>query len=269
MAVSCYISGRTGNAFFSIAQMLAHAKQYNLDYIIPKHAIAYREHAGHVNNPFSYIPSTANTFTTNPSIFEEADIHTQPSYQLIPKLDNVIFTGYFQSFLYFDQHRDFIIQKFRLPNVLEKGITAIHIRRGDCIGSTNFPILALDYYQNAVKYMQNKGFNKFKVYSDDILWCKRHFVMSNFPEANFEFSSNKTEMEDYKGIAQSENVITARSTFSLTAAWLNQNPNKLVLVPSDEKFPWFKGQNKDLLTGTGFIKIDFDKIEDLQLERQY
>lgn len=261
MAATIYQSGRLGNCFFAQAFIMAYAKKYNLEYSTPMQADAYKFHAGHNRNPFSYIPSTGNV--KMPIIrFRESNIHTEPSYQAdIPKMPNVIFDGYFQSFLYFDWCRNYILEKFNFPDNPED-ITSISVRRGDCVNSPNFPMAPIEYYQKAVKYMQSKGFNKFRVHSDDILWCMANFTSKLFPEAEFQFSTGKTEMEDYHLLVNSRNNITARSTFSLTSAWANKNPHKIVCVPSDEKFKWWKGQNKDLLTNTGFVKIDFSKIQD-------
>ena len=55
-----------------------------------------------------------------------------------------------------------------------------------------------------------------------------------------------------------EHKITARSTFSLTAAWLNQNPDKIVLVPQERT--WWRGQNKDLIPDY-FTQIHFKDMD--------
>ncbi len=268
MSVTIYQSGRRGNCFYATSFLLAYAKKHDLEYFIPHNADAYKHFTGNNKNPFAYIPSTGAR-PINPRHLQESNIHTNPSYQPnIPKIDGILFDGYWQSHLYFDWCRDFILQQFNLPNNVNKDITAIHVRMGDCLGSINFPICPLEYYINSVKYMQDKGFNKFKIFSDNIRWCKVHFNNTNFPEALFEFSENTTEEQDYIQIVNSGNVITARSTFSLSAAWLNQNPNKIVLVPTTRLY-WWRGQNLDMLKGTGFIEIEFEKHEDLILERQY
>ena len=103
--------------------------------------------------------------------------------------------------------------------------------------------------------MQKRGYNTFRLYSDDIPWCKEEFTIDNYPGATFQFSEGKSELEDYISLTQCEHNITARSTFSLTAAWMNQNPNKIVLVPQENM--WWKGQNRNLLNDSGFAQIYF------------
>src|SRR5688572_28770003 len=139
MSVTCYNSGRTGNIFFHQAMLIAYAKKHGLEYFIPQNADAYKSHGGHNRNPFNFIFSTGNR-PINPIRFTEANIHTQPSYQDIPKMDNIIFDGYYQSFLYFDQCRDFILEQFKVPEYKDNDTISINYRRGDCINSPNFPI---------------------------------------------------------------------------------------------------------------------------------
>ena len=259
MAATCYLSGRLGNIVFNIAMLLAYCKKHNLQYYIPAEADAYNQHAGHRKNPLM-LPSTGPK-PVNPQRFKETNmVDGNPFFQDIPKMDNVLLDGYYQSFKYFDWCRDYILDTFNFPNNPEK-ITSVSVRRGDCVGSPNFPMAPREYYRNAIKYMQDKGFNKFRVYSDDQVWCKAEFVKENYPSATFEFSEGKTEMKDYVSLMNCENNITARSTFSLTGAWMNRNPNKIVCVPT-MKFLWWRSINQHILADTGFIQIDFQNITD-------
>lgn len=239
--------------------LLAYCKKHDLKYYIPTEANAYNHFRKNKDVPF-YFESTGEK-PIRPYVYREPNMAKGiPCYHEIPKLDNVSFDGYFQSFLYFDWCRDYILETFNLPYAMEEGMTAISVRRGDCIGVPAFPIAPREYYVNAVKYMQEKGYNKFRLYSDDIPYCKHEFVEGNFPNATFEFSEGKSELEDYISLSNCENQITARSTFSLTGAWMNQNPNKIVCVPTT-RHKWWNTQNSDLLTDTGFIQVDFQNTE--------
>lgn len=266
MAVTVHLAGRMGNLFLAQSFLLAYAKKWGLDYVIPSFADAYRLHAGHTNNTL-YLPSTG-VMNYPINSFEEANIHTEPSYQDIPFMDNTIFMGYWQSFKYFDWCRDYILEKYNFSYNRQE-ITSIHYRMGDCLGSINFPIAPIQYYQNAVKIMQEKGYNEFKVFSDNIPWCKVHFNTTKFPHTKFTFSEGKSELSDYIEMQGCINNITARSTYSLTAAWINPNKDKIVLVPSTKRWPWWKGMNKNLLTDTGFTEVDFTEKENLIEERTY
>ena len=201
--------------------------------------------------------NTIHTQPTNTFQYREPnDENGHPYYHEIPLINNVLLEGYYQSFLFIDWCREYILDIFGLPYKMNEGVVSVHVRRGDCIGVDAFPIAPREYYQNAIKYMQAISDYKFLIFSDDIEWCKTEFVDSNYPNAIFEFSEGNTEMEDYICMQNCEHNITARSTFSLTASWLNQNPKKIVLVPTTKHRYW-NSQNKDLIPNY-FTQIDFE-----------
>lgn len=257
MAVSCYYAGRFGNIFFHAGHLLAYAKRYDLNYVIPTEAMAYKGFRnGDVSVPF-HIESTASKLI-RPRFYDEPNhVDGNPFYYELPFMDNVVFRGYWQSFLYVDEYRDYIIEKFKFPYKFNKGVTSISVRRGDCISVPAFPIAPREYYQNAIKFMQDNEFNRFLIHSDDLEWCKTEFNNENFPLANFEFYDGHSESENYFSLMGCENNITARSTFSLTAAWMNQAEEKIVCVPT-LRHSWWRSMNLDLLTDTGFHQIDFE-----------
>lgn len=252
MSVTCYLSGRWGNIIYHLSNMIAYAKKHGLDYYVPTNALAYNHFRnGDIRSPIM-LPSTGSA-PADPIEYNEPYKDGHPYYHEIPKMDNVLLEGYYQSFKYFDWCRDYILETFGFPYNMEEGVVSVSVRRGDCVGVAAFPIAPPAYYHNAIEYMQKKGYNVFRVYSDDQEWCKNEFTPENYPGAIFEFS-NGSEAEDFISIQNCEHNITARSTFSLTAAWFNQNQNKIVLVP--EGF-WWNGQNKDLIPDY-FTQINFE-----------
>ncbi len=255
MSVTCFYSGRFGNIIFHAAQLIAYAKKYDLPYYLPETAVAYTYFKnGNVTSPLA-LKSTGSE-PINPTTYEEPnDANSNPYYHDIPKMDNVKFVGWYQSFKYFDWCRDYILETFNFPYNIKKGVVSISHRRGDCLGSTAFPIAPPEYYHRAVQYMQRKGYNFFLVHSDDQEWCRNEFTPENYRGAAFEFTTG-SEMDDYLSIMSCEHNITARSTFSLTAAWFNRNPNKIVCVPT-AKHRWWNSQNKDLIPDY-FTQIDWD-----------
>jgi FkbM family methyltransferase len=256
MSVSCYLAGRLGNIFFHITTMIAYAKKHGLTYYVPEEAPAYKNKV----NPLK-VKSIGNA-PIKPVIYTEPNMSSgNPAYHEIPFYENVIFEGYYQTFKYIDWCRDYILETLNIPYKFEKGMVSIAVRRGDCVGSTAFPIAPPEYYHKSVEYMQERGYNNFRVYSDDYKWCKNEFTSENYPNATFEFSEGD-EMTDWISMSGCEHNITARSTFSLSAAWLNKNPNKIVLVP--QKHIWWRGQNDDLIPDY-FTEINFKEGDDSEL----
>lgn len=134
--ITCTLNGRCGNQFYSIAMLLAYAKKHNLDYHIPN--IGH-----HCDGAKMYFPHLA----TGPELIGLQEFHEQavhavpkgdgtyeynvPAYMDIPRMDNVKFVGYWQTFRYFDDYREYILDKFDLGyEKLNKWI-GIHCRFGD------------------------------------------------------------------------------------------------------------------------------------------
>jgi len=229
MSVTCFLSGRYGNIVFALANMVAYAKKHDLEYYCPTEALAYNHFRnGDIANPL-IIKSTGHE-PLNPIIYNEPNSSSgNPSYHEIPAMDNVMLEGYYQSFKYFDWCRDHILETFKFPYKMEKGIVSVSVRRGDCLQAPDaFPLAPPVYYHKAIEYMQERGYNLFRVHSDDQEWCKKEFTTENYPGATFDFAQG-TERGNYLSIQNCEHNITARSTFSLTAAWFNRNPDKIVL----------------------------------------
>lgn len=246
MSITCRFNGRLGNILFNSAQVIAYAHQYGFRYAFPSDAWAC------MDNKVPLLLPVTGQLPLQPFVYNEPVDHEGcPYYHQIPVRDDVQFNGYYQSFRYFENYREQILSAINLPWEPELGIVGIHVRRGDCITQPDaFPMAPMEYYHAAIELMLDKGYNQFRVYSDDIPWCKEEFTTDNYPEAYFTFSEGYTDVEDFITYSSCNHQITARSTFSLMAGWFNQYGAKHVLCPSVTQQQWWKGQNKDLLTGT-------------------
>jgi len=110
---------------------------------------------------------------------------------------------------------------------------AIHVRRGDYTSnaySASFGTLADSYYKTAIERI-NAGAQQpvFFVFSDDIEWCRNNLQLHNaiFIEHNKGVDSYK----DLVLMSHCRHNIIANSTFSWWGAWLNQNPQKIIIAP--------------------------------------
>lgn len=167
-------------------------------------------------------------------------------------------TGYFQSYRYLKGYEDEIRTKFGLPVEFIPNTVSVHIRRGDFISySDKHPVVTEKYLDDAIGYFINKtNFNVLNIYSDDIDWC-RMYALKFGNTVTVNFSENKTPEEDFKNIMTGEHIITSNSSFSVLAAILAPNPNKIVICPRN----FFGEGNKHLDTSTlyphGWIKMNY------------
>ena len=177
--------------------------------------------------------------------------------------DNTNIHGYFQSTYYFEKHKDQICRELTpkkkylqfaeeyLTELKEDGseIVSIHLRRGDLV--TNEEYLNFygkddiydensvygNYISKAVKRFDNKKI-KFLVFSggsrngcdtEDISWAKR-----TFKKDNFFVSETNDPMKDFSLILSCHHNITCHlTTFGWWGAYLNPNPDKIVVAPKN------------------------------------
>lgn len=194
-------------------------------------ALALRHNDRYVFPPWEYEPhfNLNGCFSNNlviESTYEEPAFH----YNEIPHKPNLNIIGYFQTERYFEDYKDdirnFFTPKQKFP--FQKGIASIHVRRTDYLQFPNHhPVSSMSYFESA---MERTGVDKFLVFSDDIAWCKQ-----NFTGNQFEFSEGQHEVTDMALQAKCEHNIICNSTFSWWSAWLNKNPNKIVVAPKK----WF------------------------------
>ena len=160
------------------------------------------------------------------------------------------FEGYFQSEKYFKDIKNVITKQFSIKpsissytNDLKKIIIdsnnscSLHIRRGDYVNAKNISthgISGLDYYKNAIKYLEKKfGILTYFIFSDDIEWCKNNLNVDNAVFVNSE--EKRIAHEDIYLMSLCNHNIIANSSFSWWGAWLNINDDKIVIAPKD----WF------------------------------
>ena len=185
------------------------------------------------------------------TIYSEASIYDMREKKADMNLLNIssgIIKGMFQTREFAEQIKAELIETLVFPTdtekklhiiseqFKEKNIIGIHIRRGDYLDDANkrfYENICTDsYYQQAIEYvikLTKDGVLCF--FSDDIEWVKRHYKVEDaiyVEEKMFDHYQSWYDM--YLMSICSHNII-ANSTFSWWGAWLNQNPDKIVIAP--------------------------------------
>lgn len=152
---------------------------------------------------------------------------------------NVQLDGYWQSYKYFHEYRDWIIDMFDYQWYCIDDVCSIHARYGDYLTIQGKHILLTrEYLETAMNLvMKEKGIRKFKVFSDSIPDFKSRFGSLY----DFEYSTNVGIEEDLVEISCCSSNIGSSSTFSFWAAYLNRNTDKMVIQQSK----WFQDGWKD------------------------
>lgn len=119
-----------------------------------------------------------------------------------------------------------------------KNSVSLHIRRGDFLSEANKDIYGnvctLDYYNRAIQKIKEQIPSPyFFVFSNDIEWTKENLLLDNVYFVNC--NTGNDSWQDMYLMSCCKHNITANSTFSWWGAWLNSNPNKLVICPQTIK----------------------------------
>src|SRR5690348_8292817 len=235
--------GRMGNALFQVATIYAYALDYDLEFTVPF------ETSNKIWSPIYFTHLQSKNYDRNKKtviIKEQQFHHYELPYYDYMKDCNVVFEGYFQSYKRFEHRRKEILSALNLPYELKKDTVSIHARYGDYLTiKGKHIIIDEDYLKKAMALITEKtGITKFKVFSDDLdLFKQRHGDLYDF-----EYSTNKNEMEDLIGISCCHSQINSSSTFSWWGAWLNQNPDKIVTTQSRWFQNGWKETNREVLT---------------------
>ncbi|NCB38059.1 MAG: alpha-1,2-fucosyltransferase [Erysipelotrichia bacterium] len=174
---------------------------------------------------------------------------------------NVYLKGYWQSEKYFSEIKEVLYedlelaeqldwQNNKLLNEISCGESAsIHVRRGDYVAdpkaSKIYASCDACYYTRAVEIIRKQHpLTRFFIFSDDPDWAETNLKISNSVVVRCNDASKN--YADLHLMRNCQHNIIANSTFSWWGAWLNKNPNKIVIAPQ----AWFNNAStcsKDLI----------------------
>ena len=165
--------------------------------------------------------------------------------------------GYWQTEKYFKDIEDIIRKEFVLKDEFSienleitkkaKNIDAVslHIRRGDYCSSAKAEkfhgLCSPDYFLKSIEYIAARiRHPHFFFFSDDIEWGEIN-LKTRYP-VTFVSDGRLKDYEEMFLMSLCKHNIIANSSFSWWGAWLNANPEKIVIAPSC----WFADKSVDM-----------------------
>ena len=162
---------------------------------------------------------------------------------------NCIFRGFWQTEKYFQHCKDDIKRQFTfLPfdetenielaeKMAKENSVAIHLRKGkdylksELMGKGLCPV---EYYQEAIKYIKSHVKDPvFYVFTDNPDWIKENIDNFDYQLVDWNQVSGKRSFRDMQLMTCAKHNIIANSTYSWWGAWLNPNPDKIVIAPKN------------------------------------
>lgn len=237
------------NTYYEKQKEYVTPRKYELDCFSFSKRIATRDEIsrikssrpGFLDDIFKHvIPRACNVYKERNQNFDK---------QVFLTSTNVYLKGYWQSEKYFHDIESIIRGDFtfiesplddalKVVNEIQKNNSlSIHFRRTDYIGKDVEKICTLKYYKNAIEYISSHITDlQIYLFSDDINWVKEN-IRFDFPTTYIDEKYTQGKgWRDMQLMRMCKHNITANSSFSWWAAWLNANPQKIVVTPTKWNF---------------------------------
>jgi hypothetical protein len=129
-----------------------------------------------------------------------------------------------------EKHYKTALDIFETLKKYNKELVSIHVRRGDYLLHHHFCKLDNRYYEEALQnFIQDIEKYHFLVFSNDIEWCKENLIEGEMVT----FMPQREDYVDLILMSLCHHNIVANSTFSMCAAYKNNNKNKKVICPTN------------------------------------
>lgn len=243
--VTCQLKGQLGNQCFEIATTLALAWDNGARPLFP--CLLNRTHLGVPQNYKNIFWRLDVEAPKRKAKFCYSLPRKQRGFLPIPYQPDMRLKGHFLSEKYFDHHRERIVEMFapkkeikdalmeRFGELLNGSSTtvAIHVRTYGHVDGKHgkFCFNGREYVEKAISQFPKDA--QFIVCSDNIGWCKEN--LSDLAE-RMHFVEGQHYHYDFYLMSLCEHNIISNSTFSWWSAYLNTNPDKIVIAPKN----WFR-----------------------------
>lgn len=237
--------GRFGNQVFQVSAAIAFALEHGIEF----HIAAETENSKLWPPAFTHLQNPRWSCELVEMEYSEKD-HSYSPITVNPYFPgNIVLNGYFQSEKYFKIYLT-RIRELLFPSISFKPLQhtcSLHVRRGDYLSfADKHPPVTLEYISSAIDEMQGRGIHRFMVFSDDMKWCRENINAAKFTGCYFEYAESDVfnPLTDWLRMASCTHNIISNSSYSLTAAIYNPNPDKIIIAPRQ----WFGSGNAHLST---------------------
>jgi len=236
--ISSVIKGRLGNQLFQIATAYSLSLDLLSDVCFPTTVVGTSPTSEEKDN---YKNNILRNIKYSDNLNFVRHIWRDPGFGFteVPKKDNLLLDGYFQSEKYFAHNSADIKNLFSVTSEIKRKVSghkfddncvAIHVRRGDYVNLSHIHTNLAEhtkYYQDAVSVFPN--YYKI-IFSDDVEWCKAQFGKDSV------YIDTGDDVLDFYLMASIKNKIIANSSYSWWTAWLGENSESKIIAPTK----WFK-----------------------------
>lgn len=199
-------------------------------------------------------------------VVSERHFHFDP--EVLSLSGDCVLVGYWQSEKYF---ADIALQlraelQVKTPQIGQDLAVAVrmqqsqsvslHVRRGDKATAKDFNGSTAEYCRRAVAWFRSRLSSPvFFVFTDDWDWVRQHL-----PEApdmvHIRHNGDDQDYEDLRLMSGCQHHVIAPSSFSWWGAWLNPNPDKLVVSPPHQSWLNFRNCDTSDVIPDSWVQLD-------------
>jgi hypothetical protein len=241
--------GGLGNQLFQVAAAIVYAEETQRNILIPLEQSQIHntgiEYADTIFKDFPRIDRVVDGTAIEQLKAAGFSIHPgEPGFEpwSIENLQgNILLHGYFQYYPPIGKHEELIRKTFLsgLSSTLNKSWVGIHVRRGDFLKppfSDVHYVQTETYYRAALEKFKDKEI-EFKIFSDDLEWCKSQLFFQDLEKKEFVEETNEIRALSLMASC-SGGFICANSTFSWWGAFLGAYKYRSpICVPNE----WMRG----------------------------
>jgi hypothetical protein len=236
-------------SFFNLHKDKAWCRPYGLN--VFNHTATIKKNGFNRNKYIIYLFPTLKKYKIGKRILSTLDVYCDDKFQsrkFLSLRNGTTLFGYFPNENFFSQYRNEILSEFSYKETLNNACqqivddislcnaVSIHIRRSDYLNSQFSKIFthcSVEWYDHSIQYIRNRVDSPvFYFFSDDMEWVKENF--SSTENAHFvDINKDSDAYTDMRLMSFCKHNIIANSTFSWWGAWLNLNPDKIVIAPKN------------------------------------
>ncbi len=273
------MTGGLGNQMFIYAFYLQMKKRFSDIYIDLSDMMHYKVHHGYemhrvfdlpkVEKCYPQVLKKVVEFLLFKTFIERKLRNPFVDYTKRPVWPLVYYKGFYQSEKYFKDIEEevrkaftFNLKEANRQSLLmieqmkaDASAVSVHIRRGDYLQPKHWAstgcVCQLEYYKNAIAEICKRVENShFYVFSDDLNWVKENLKLTN--AVFVDWNTGKDSWQDMMLMSNCKHNIICNSTFSWWGAWLNSNPEKVVIAPN----VWFTTSDTPHILPESWIKVN-------------
>ena len=266
MAITIEIMGGLGNQLFQLFTLISYSLKAKKPFYIEDKPITCGERKKYYWD--TLILQKLKGFIKLPlhmnMLYQEPFFHYGPIPILIDQSQHVKLQGYFQSYKYFEEHKDLIFKMISLketqhyvkekvapylPTTAFEKVVSLHFRVGDYAQLQHYhPLMPIEYYEKALEQLLNDNFTNGKMDWFILYFCEEndlayvHEKINTLKQnANFQsltFIKVPQQLDDWEQMilmSLCQHHIIANSTFSWWGAYFGGGSSGKVYYPSK----WF------------------------------